>query len=282
MQVPNGSRGTRLAGKVAIVTGAGFDGEFLGTGAAIAILLASQGARVGLVDLSAERAEQTRSCIADVGGDASVALADVSVADQCQRAVDQIVATYGRLDILINNAGIAAGGSVVEIDEDLWDHVVDVNLKSVMLMSRFSIPRLRDAGGGSVVNISSIAAMRGFGTAPYAASKGGVIALTADMAYTHGREGIRVNCIAPGHLFTPMGYRGDDELRDARRQAGLLGTEGDAWDVAWAALFLASDESRWITGVLLPVDAGATATAALAMRGFLAEARAGASGGAPA
>jgi NAD(P)-dependent dehydrogenase (short-subunit alcohol dehydrogenase family) len=273
MDVPNGSRGARLAGKVAIVTGAGFDGDFLGTGAATAILLAGQGARVGLVDVSAERAEQTRLRIASAGGDATVAQADVSIPDQCQRAVDQIVATYGRLDILVNNAGIAAGGSVVDIDEALWDHVVEVNLKSVMLMSRFSIPRLRDQGGGAIVNISSIAAMRGFGTASYAASKGAVIALTADMAYTHGREGIRVNCIAPGHLFTPMGYQGDEELREARRQAGLLGTEGTAWDVAWAVVFLASDEAQWITGVLLPVDAGATATAALPMRGFLAGSR---------
>jgi NAD(P)-dependent dehydrogenase (short-subunit alcohol dehydrogenase family) len=275
MDVPNGSRGSRLAGKVAIVTGAGFDGDFLGTGAATAILLASQGARVGLVDLSTERAAQTRTRIVDTGGDATVAQADVSVPDQCQQAVDTIVSTYGRLDILVNTAGIAAGGSVVDIDEELWDHVVDVNLKSVMLMSRFSIPQLRQQGGGAIVNVSSIAGMRGFGTAPYAASKGGVISLTTDMAYTHGREGIRVNCIAPGHLFTPMGYRGDDELREARRQAGLLGTEGTAWDVAWAALFLASDESRWITGVLLPVDAGATATAALPMRGYLAGSREG-------
>jgi NAD(P)-dependent dehydrogenase (short-subunit alcohol dehydrogenase family) len=227
------------------------------------------------VDLSTERAAQTQTRIVDTGGDATVAQADVSVPDQCQQAVDTIVSTYGRLDILVNNAGIAAGGSVVDIDEELWDHVVDVNLKSVMLMSRFSIPQLRQQGGGAIVNVSSIAGMRGFGTAPYAASKGGVISLTTDMAYTHGREGIRVNCIAPGHLFTPMGYRGDDELREARRQAGLLGTEGTAWDVAWAALFLASDESRWITGVLLPVDAGATATAALPMRGYLAGSREG-------
>ena len=272
MGLPERARGDRLSGKVAIVTGAGYDGQFLGTGSATAQLLATQGASVGLVDMDGERAAHTASCVADAGGECLVVVADVADADACQGAVDKVVERYGRLDILINNAGIATGGSVVDIDIEVWDRVMDVNLKSVMLMSRFAIPRMRSAGGGAIVNISSIAGLRGMGTSSYAASKGGVAALTADMAYSHGREGIRVNCIAPGHLFTPMGYHGDEELRDARRAAGLLGTEGDAWDVAWAALFLASDESRWITGAVLPVDAGTTTTTALAMRHHLAEA----------
>ena len=271
MELPNGYLGSRLAGKVAIVTGAGFDGAFLGTGAATSMLFAAQGARVGLIDMAGERAAHTHARIAESGGESMVAIADVTQPEECRRAVDEIVANYGRLDILINNAGIAAGASVVDIDEAVWDRVMDVNLKSVMLMSRFSIPHMRTAGGGAIVNLSSIAGMRGFGTSAYAASKGGVIALTTDMSFAHGREGIRVNCIAPGHIFTPMGYNGDEELRAARRKAGPLGTEGDAWDIAWAAVYLASDESRWVTGVLLPVDAGTTQTAALAMRQRLTE-----------
>jgi NAD(P)-dependent dehydrogenase (short-subunit alcohol dehydrogenase family) len=122
------------------------------------------------------------------------------------------------------------------------------------------------AGGGAIVNLSSIAAMRGMGGGAYGPAKAGVIGLTYEMAYSHGRDNIRVNCIAPGHLYTPMGDQGGPELRDRRRRAGLLGTEGNAWDVAWAALFLASDESRWITGVVLPIDAGTTATTALGIQ----------------
>ncbi|MGX7678940.1 SDR family NAD(P)-dependent oxidoreductase [Jatrophihabitans sp. DSM 45814] len=271
MELPNGAHGTRLAGKVAIVSGAGFDGEFLGTGAATAILFAAQGARVGLIDISADRAEHTLASIAEFGGEAVVAVADVSDAAGCVAAVGQTITHFGRLDILINNAAIAAGGSVVDIDPDVWNRVVDINLNGVMRMSRAAIPALRAAGGGSIVNLSSIAGTRGLGTSAYAAAKGGVIGLTADMAYSHGREGIRVNCIVPGHLHTPMGYGGDPEVREARRRSGMLGTEGNAWDVAWAAVFFASDESRWVTATQLPVDAGTTATTAFAMRKHLTD-----------
>jgi len=133
-------------------------------------------------------------------------------------------------------------------------------------MSRSAVPHLQAAGGGAIVNISSIAAIRGMGGGAYGPAKAGVIGLTYDLAYSHGRDNIRVNCIAPGHLYTPMGDQGGPELRERRRRAGLLGTEGTAWDAAWAALFLASDESRWITGVVLPVDAGTTASTALAVQ----------------
>src|SRR5207253_5184049 len=119
--------------------------------------------------------------------------------------------------------------------------------------ARHAIPHLRAAGGGAWINISSIAASRGHGAGAYAASKAALIALTRDWAYIHGREGIRVNCILPGHIFTPTGNQGDEEMRQRRRRAGLLGTEGDAWDVAWLAVFLVSDEARWITGVDIPV-----------------------------
>jgi NAD(P)-dependent dehydrogenase (short-subunit alcohol dehydrogenase family) len=135
-----------------------------------------------------------------------------------------------------------------------------------MLMSRRVVPHLRASGGGAIVNLSSIAGMRGIGSGAYGPSKAGVIGLTYDLAYSLGRDHIRVNCVAPGHLYTPMGDQGGPELRDRRRRAGLLATEGTAWDAAWAALFLASDEARWITGVVLPVDAGTSASTALGLQ----------------
>ncbi len=261
--------GTRLAGKVAIVTGAGHEGEVLGTGAAISILFAAQGASVGLVDVSPQRAANTEALISRAGGRCAIVIGDVSVQADCSRAVAEVADRFGSLDVLVNNAGVVGRGSVEEVDETHWDQVFDVNVKGVLLMSRFAIPLMRRGGGGSIVNVSSIAAIRGFGSPSYAASKGGVLALTTDMAYSYGRSGIRVNCIVPGHLYTPMGNTGGSELREARRKCGLLGTEGTAWDVAWAALFLACEESRWITAVALPVDAGTTAATALAMRSLV-------------
>ena len=175
---------------------------------------------------------------------------------------------FGRLDILVNNAAITGAGGVGVSYEEMWNRVIALDLTAVMLMSRSAVPHLRSAGGGAIVNMSSIAAIRGMGSGAYGAAKAGVIGLTYDLAYAHGRDNIRVNCIAPGHLYTPMGDQGGPELRERRRRAGLLGTEGTAWDAAWAALFLASDESRWITGAVLPVDAGTTASTALAIQGL--------------
>ena len=257
----------RLAGRVAIVTGAGTSGELPGTGVAIATLFASQGARVGVVDISSDRAANTVDIIERLGGTGMAVVADITSGEACERSVSQVVDRFGGLDILVNNAAIVGGGGdVTSIDEAAWNRVVQVDLNAVMLMSRSAIPHLRSSEAGAIVNLSSIAGMRGMGSGAYAAAKGGVIGLTYDLAYSHARDGIRVNCIAPGHLFTPMGNQGGEELRERRRRAGLLGTEGTAWDAAWAALFLASDESRWITGVVLPVDAGTTSSTALAVQ----------------
>ena len=158
------------------------------------------------------------------------------------------------------------GGSPADVDLDSWHHVMAVNLDSALFTVRHAIPHLRAAGGGSIINVSSVAAIRGHGTGAYAASKAAMLGLTRDWAYVHSRDAIRVNCLLPGHIYTPMGSGGGDALRERRRLAGLLGTEGVAWDVAWPAVFLASDESRWITGVELVVDAGATSTASFAMQ----------------
>ena len=258
----------RLEGKVAIVTGAGSSGPGVGTGKATATLFAREGAKVLLVDRVAAQAEATLATIREEGGEASVLEADVTRNEDCQAVAEAAVERYGGLHVLFNNVGIMGRGSVVDVNEEDWDRVLDVNLKSMMLTSKYAVPRMAEGGGGSIINVSSIAGLRagsGGASISYSASKGGVVALTTSMAVYHGRENIRVNCIAPGHIYTPMVSAMTDETRDLRRRAGPLGTEGTAWDIAWAAVFLASDEARWVSGVVLPVDAGLLATTPLAM-----------------
>ena len=263
-------RRSRLEGKTAIVTGAGSSGPGVGTGKASSILFAREGASVLLVDLVASRAEETLRQIEEEGGVASAFEGDVTRPGDCEAMVEAARTRYGGLHVLVNNVGVSGGrGTVVELDPDGWDRVMDGNVKSMMLASKYAIPAMIEAGGGSIVNLSSIEALRegSFGdNLAYSVSKGGVISLTKSMAVQHGRQNIRVNCIAPGHIFTPMvAPRLTEETRDLRRRAGPLGTEGTAWKIAWAAVFLASDEARWVSGVVLPVDAGLLAAAPLAM-----------------
>jgi NAD(P)-dependent dehydrogenase (short-subunit alcohol dehydrogenase family) len=267
----------RLEGKVAIVTGAGAtgSGDFVGIGQAISILFARHGARVLLVDRDQGNGETTLATIKEEGGEASLFVGDVTSNADCQRMVQAALSDFGKLNVLVNNVGISGPGSVTDVDEDFWDTVIDVNLKSVMLTSKHAIPQMVEAGGGSIINLSSIVGLRagsGRPSHPYAASKGGIIGLSNSMAVHYGRNNIRVNCIAPGHVHSPMVARHtSEEMLDLRRRAGPLGTEGTAWDVAWAALFLASDEARWISGVTLPVDAGLLAATPLAMYALLRE-----------
>ena len=270
--------GSRLEGKVAIVTGAGATGtteDFLGIGQAISILLSRQGAQVLLVDRDESNAEATEAQIREDGGQATVFVGDVTDGKSCSDMSKAAVEAYGRVDILINNVGISGPGSVTDVDEEFWDTVIDVNLKSVMLTSKFVIPVMIESGGGSIVNLSSIVGLRagaGRPSHPYAASKGGIIGLSNSMAVHYGRQNVRVNCIAPGHIYSPMVARHtSQELLELRRKAGPLGFNGTAWDVAWAALFLASDESRWVSGITLPVDAGLLAATPLAMYPHLKE-----------
>lgn len=249
----------RLEGKVAIVTGAGSQiDEGIGNGRAAAILFAREGARVLLVDRKASAAEATRAMIVAEGGEAAVHEADVTIAEQCEAMVADAVGRWGKLDILQNNVGIGGPGDVTTVSEDDWDRVMRVNVKSMMLTGKFAVPAMATSGGGAIVNISSLAAARPSRLTPYATSKGAVEALTRAMAVDHARQGIRVNCIAPGPVFTPMVYAGGmtDELRDRRRNSSLLKVEGEGWDIGYAALFLASDEARYITGVVLTVDGG--------------------------
>ena len=261
----------RLSGKVAIVTGAGAtgSGDFVGIGQATSILFARQGASVLLVDRDQANADVTLATIREEGGQASVFLGDVTSNDDCREMAEAAVSQYGQINVLINNVGISGPGRVTDVDEEFWDTVIDVNLKSVMLTSKHAIPRMVEAGGGSIVNLSSIVGLRAgsFGAShPYAASKGGIIGLSNSMAVHYGRDNVRVNCIAPGHVRSPMVARhASEEQLNLRRRAGPLGIEGTAWDVAYAALFLASDEARWVSGVTLPVDAGLLAATPLAM-----------------
>jgi NAD(P)-dependent dehydrogenase (short-subunit alcohol dehydrogenase family) len=255
----------RLEGKVAIVTGAGSQlDEGVGNGRAAAILFAREGAKVLLVDRKRSAAEATFDMIReeDPEADVDVFEADVTNSDDCRAMVEKAVANWGRLDILDNNVGIGIGGTVVGVSEDDWDLIMRVNVKSMMLASKHAVPAMTAGGGGAIVNISSIAAMRPSGLTPYSTSKGAVISLTRAMAIDHARDGIRVNCIAPGPVYTPMVYAGgmSDELRERRRRASPLDIEGTGWDVGYAALFLVSDEARYITGVVLPVDGGVSIT----------------------
>lgn len=247
----------RLDGKVAIVTGAGSSSVGIGNGKATAILFAREGAKVLLADAFEERALQTSDAIRAEGGTSSVFQADVTSEEQCKAMVDTAVERYGRLDILDNNVGISIRAGVEEVTEEQWDRIMAVNVKSIVFSSKYAVPRMAEGGGGSIINIASMAALRANSSTPYTTSKAAVIGLTISMAGDHGYQGIRVNCIAPGLIYGPMvAPRMDEDLREIRRRAAPLGTEGTGWDVANAAVFLASDEARWITGVVLPVDAG--------------------------
>jgi NAD(P)-dependent dehydrogenase (short-subunit alcohol dehydrogenase family) len=253
----------RLAGKVAIVTGAGSRGEGIGNGRAAAVILARHGAAVTLVDTVAPWAEATARLIAAEGGVSQIVLGDVSDPAACQAIVARTLEVWGRLDILVNNVGITGPrGDAVEVDAEAWDSAMRVNVTSMMLMAKVAVPAMINSGGGSIINLTSVAGLLGgHPSLLYPTSKGAIVSLTRAMAAHHGRDGIRVNCIAPGTVYTPMvASRGmTAEMRKARSEGTLLGTEGTGWDIGYGALFLASDESRWITGITLPIDGGATA-----------------------
>lgn len=251
------SRGTRLPGKVAIVTGGGSRAAGIGTGRAASILFARHGARVLVVDRDLAAAEETVAMIAEEGGESVAWQGDVTSSRACDEMVREAVGRWGRLDILDNNLGIEGAGTILDVGEAHWDTVMNVNVKTIVLASRAAVPAMADSGGGAIVNLSSISAFRPRGLTPYTASKGAVIALTRAMAIDHAAQGIRVNAIAPGPIYTPMVASGMDEaLRERRRAASPLGIEGTGWDIGHAAVFLVSDEARYITGTILTVDGG--------------------------
>jgi NAD(P)-dependent dehydrogenase (short-subunit alcohol dehydrogenase family) len=252
-----------LTGKVAVVTGGGAAGDGIGNGRAAAILLSRAGANVVVVDLDRALAQRTVAMIEESGGKAVAVQADVTRAADCAAIVKTALDQFGRLDLLDNNVGIGSRGTVIDETEENWRRVMQVNVDSMFLMAKHVIPAMRRAGGGAIVNVSSISALRPRGLTVYSVSKGAVIALTRAMAVDHGRENIRVNCVAPGPVYTPMVYqRGmSPTARDRRRQASALGIEGTGWDIGHAVRFLLSDLARYITGHTLVVDGGTTLSA---------------------
>ena len=271
LEIPRIAADGRLEGKAAIVTGGGSSGRLAGIGAATAVLLAAKGASVLIADRDEERALNTAYEIerGEYGGSCAVCCADIAQPDACARVAQTAVELFGRLDILVNNAAIAP--SEVALDGKLWQEVLTLNLQAPKLMIDAVVPHMIARGGGAVVNVSSTAALRGGGGIAYSAAKSGLLGLTRAMAFTYGRSGIRINSVAPGHVHTPMGF-GSAAGRSQRAAAGLLDTEGTAWDVAYAVLFLASDEARWITAATLPVDAGTTEVAPLSIFPYIASA----------
>jgi NAD(P)-dependent dehydrogenase (short-subunit alcohol dehydrogenase family) len=250
----------RLAGKIAIVTGAGSRGPGLGNGKATAILFAREGARVLCVDQMKDRAEETVGLIRSGSGEAEPFAADVTRRDDCRAMVAAARERWGGLDILHNNVGIESRHDVMEVTEEEWDRVMAVDLKSMLLATQSAVPAMLERSGGSIICVSSVAALRGHGLTAYAAAKAGVIGFVRSVAVQLGPKGIRVNAIAPGRVWTPMVESMGPEARERRRQSSPLGTEGTGWDVAWGAVYLASDEARWVTGQTLVIDAGATIT----------------------
>ena len=260
--------GDRLKDKVALVTGAGSIGPGWGNGKAAAVLFARQGARVVCSDINPDAARETAGIIEEEGGEASVFEADVADAARVEALVAHTVETYGRIDILQNNVGIIEIGGPVEISEEGWDKVIDVNVKSMFLTCKYALPHMEAQGAGAIVNVSSIASLRyvGYPCVSYNASKGAINQLTQNIAVQYAPKGIRANCVCPGLMNTPMihasvtgGYEHDAEKMVKERNAICpMGHMGDAWDVAHASLFLASEEARYVTGHMLVVDGGIT------------------------
>ncbi|WP_369412687.1 SDR family NAD(P)-dependent oxidoreductase [Neoroseomonas alba] len=260
-----------LTGKVAIVTGAGSVGPGWGNGKATAVLFARQGAAVFCIDNKPEAVAETVGIIAKEGGRAVAHTADVTDSDAVKASIEAAVATFGRLDILVNNVGGSAPGSAESMTEEVWDRQFDINLRSVFLGCKHALPYLRECETAAIVNIASIAALRMSGDRPhiaYSASKMGVIGLTKSVAMDQARKGVRCNVVIPGLMHTPLvenrllrqlGANDAASLvakRDAQVPTGKMGT---GWDVAHAVLFLAADESRYITGTEIIVDGGMSA-----------------------
>jgi NAD(P)-dependent dehydrogenase (short-subunit alcohol dehydrogenase family) len=259
--------GERLKGKVAIVTGAGSSGPGMGNGKATAILFVREGAKVMAVDCNLDAAEETRRLIHEEGGDCVVFVADVSKAGDCKSMVENCMQTFGKIDILQNNVGIPSRYGIDKTSEEQWDKVMNVNLKSMFFTSKYALPYMEKQGSGAIINIASIAAIRvSRSLIAYAVSKAGVIALTREIAIQYAAKGIRANAILPGLMKTPLVesmaqlfYQGDiEELWKQRDASCPSGKQGDAWDTAYAALFLASDEAKYINGTALVVDGGIT------------------------
>ena len=262
--------GERLKDKVAIVVGAGqTPGDTIGNGRATAVTFAREGAQVLLVDHRLEAAEETKAIIEAEGGAAATCQADVTNPEDCARFAEACKSAFGRVDILHNNVGIGGGDrGLMNLAVEDWDHILDVNLKGMFLSCKHVMPYLVEQGGGAIINISSVAAVCAVNMLAYKTSKAGLNALSHSVAMGAAAKGVRVNVIMPGLMNTPMAIEGHSEARGISKEqlieernarVPLKGGMGDAWDIANAALFLASDEAKFITGVVLPVDGGQAA-----------------------
>ncbi|GAM42782.1 hypothetical protein TCE0_044r17075 [Talaromyces pinophilus] len=253
-----------FAGEIAIVTGAGsrMAGE-IGNGRATAILLARQGAKVALLDYNVKWAQETKRMIDEEGGISEVIQADVTDEESCKKAVAKTVELFGTVHILVNIVGVGgAMGDATKLDLTAWERDFRINVTSMVLMSRHVIPEMRKNGRGAIVNMSSVSGLLGGNPSLlYPTTKGAIIQMTRAMAAQHGPENIRVNCVCPGMVFTPMvrGRGMTDDMRQARINQNLLKQEGTGWDVGYAIVFLVSKEAKWITGLIMPVDGGTTA-----------------------
>jgi NAD(P)-dependent dehydrogenase (short-subunit alcohol dehydrogenase family) len=262
--------GDRLKNKVAIITGAGVVGPGMGNGKATAIIFAREGAKVMAVDINPESAEETKRVIEGEGGECITFQADVSRADDCRKIIETCIEKFGRIDILGNNVALGSHGGPVEISEETWDRVMDVNVKSMFITCKYALTHMEKQGSGVIINISSIAAIRSEPSSllAYSVSKAGVIALTREVAIQYADKGIRCNAILPGLMKTPRieryykGFWGGniEEMWRRRDAMSPTGKQGEPWDIAHAALFLSSDDSKYITGTTLIVDGGLAGT----------------------
>lgn len=251
----------RLRDKVAIVSGAGSIRPGMGNGKATAILFAREGAKVVAVDKNLEAAEETVRLITEAGGEARAMQADVTKEAEAKKVIDATVAAYGKVDILFNNVGIGLGGSGLKVTEEEWDAVIDTNLKSILFMCKYAVPEMMKIGSGAIVNNASMAAYYGHRIYAYATSKAGVTGLTRSLAVGLAKYNIRVNCVAPGFIDTPM----VQPIMGEKREHGIevrvpMRRHGKAEEIANAVLFLASDEASYITGQVMCVDGGMSAT----------------------
>ncbi|MHA1915124.1 MAG: SDR family NAD(P)-dependent oxidoreductase [Promethearchaeota archaeon] len=257
----------RLKDKIAIIIGAGQQpGETIGNGRAMSILFAREGAKVMLVDRDIDSAKDTKSMINKEGGESFVFKADVIKENECQRLAEKCVEVYGKIDILVNNVGIASGDrKLVDLSEEVWDKIFNVNLKGMFFVCKYVLPVMEKQESGSIINISSVAAVASTRYVAYKISKSGVNSLTHQLAMKYAKNGIRINAIMPGLMNTPMAIEGiskargigkEELIKMRNKMVPLKGGMGSGWDIANAALFLASDEAKFITSVTLPVDGG--------------------------
>lgn len=257
----------RFRDRNVLVTGAGSAGDGIGVGRACALAFAAEGARLCLVDRELDLVERTREMIEAKGGRAIVVCGDVSDPTIASNAVEAMLAAFGPPHVVINNVGIVGPREdAISIDIEAWSTTFDVNVKAALMFARAALPHMVSEQSGTILNITSVAALQAHGALAYGPSKAALEAMTREIAVMHGRDGIRANTIAPGYLWTPMAETsgGGEEARRLRAAIAPLGREGDAWDVASASLFLASEEARYISGVTLPVDGGATTVAPIA------------------